>query len=70
MSTPLDQITRSAAQRLRYRESMVAPVVNVVAKQHRNGKSTTQIVAYLQGVFVDDAPQAQPDFVTFITDQL
>jgi hypothetical protein len=70
MSTPLAPIVTAAAKRLSYRESLVAPTVTVIARRHSQGQSTVQIVGWLRMVFVHDAPMAQPDFVTFITDQL
>ncbi len=63
-------ITAAAAERLGHREQLVGPVIDVITRKHFALTEPSEIVAELRSVFTDTAPQAQPDFVTWVTDQL
>jgi hypothetical protein len=70
VTSTIDEITTAAAKRLDTREDLVEGVVIAIANKHRSGWKTGAIVNHLRGVFKQDAPQAQPEFVEFVTNKL
>ena len=70
MSKSIAEITVAAARRLDCRQQLAEPIVTVIVSKHRAGRDTGEIVAHLKALYAIDAPQAQPEFVEFVTGQL